>query len=109
MARYVGNDQYEMMKRLKALGALATILLAACATVPVQGEAVECNACRTMWIQLCPSSGAPGLYRLNHQEKSKPCVDCQKSAMAYFQTGKTPAKCLGCGGTLTVRPVNVTP
>jgi ribosomal protein S27E len=46
---------------------------------------------------------------LNHQEKSKPCVDCQKSAMAYFQTGKTPAKCLGCGGTLTVRPVNVTP
>ena len=109
MARYIGNDQYEMMKRLKALGALATILLAACATVPVQGEAVECSACRTMWIQLCPSSGAPGLYRLNHQEKSKPCVDCQKSAMAYFQAGKTPGKCPECGGTLTVRPVNVTP
>ncbi len=98
-----------MMRRLKVFGALLTMFLAACATVPVQGEAVECNVCRTMWIQLSPSSGAPGLYRLNHQEKAKPCTSCEKLAMAYFQTGKTAGKCPECGGTLTVRPVNVTP
>ena len=109
MVQCAMRRQDDAMKSIKVFCAVLTVFLAACATVPVQGEAVECNACRTMWIQLCPSSGAPGLYRLNHQEKSKPCVDCQKSAMAYFQTGKSPGRCPGCGGTLTVRPVNVTP
>jgi hypothetical protein len=98
-----------MMKRLKVFGALLTIFLAACATVPVQGEALECNACQTMWIRLYPSSRAPGVYSLIHGEKSRPCGNCQKLAMACFQTGKSPQKCPECGGVFTVRPVNVTP
>ena len=97
------------MKLLKAAGVVWVVLLASCATVPVQGEALECNACRTMWIRLYPSSGAPGIYRLIHGEKSRPCESCQKVAMDCFQTGKSPQKCSECGGVLTLRPVNVTP
>lgn len=97
------------MKVLKAAGVMWVLLLASCATVPVQGEALECNACRTMWIRLYPSSGAPGVYRLIHGEKTRPCGSCQKLAMACFQNGKSPEKCPECDGVFTVRPVNVTP
>jgi len=97
------------MKLLKAAGVVWVVLLASCATVPVQDEALECDACQTMWIRLYPSSGAPGVYRLIHGEKTKPCENCQQLAMACFQTGKAPKKCPECGGVFTMRPVNVTP
>ena len=84
------------------------VLLAACATVPVDGDAVECDACRTIWIRLYPSSGGPGIYRLNHEEKRQPCADCEKMAMRYFESGELPPRCPQCGGNLAVRPVNVT-
>lgn len=97
------------MKLLTVAGVVWVVLLASCATVPVQGEALECSACRTIWIRLYPSSGAPGVYRLIHGEKTRPCENCQQLAMACFQTGKAPKKCLDCGGVFTLRPVNVTP
>ena len=96
------------MKACKALGVVMIVLLAACATVPVEGDAVECDACKTIWIRLYPSSGAPGIYRLNHDKKRKPCANCQKLAARYFETGGVPERCPRCGGNLVVRPVNVT-
>jgi DNA-directed RNA polymerase subunit RPC12/RpoP len=109
MAWRPDNGHLEAMKGLKAVSVVFLILLASCATIPVQGEAVECDACRTIWIRLFPSSGAPGIYRLNHEEKHRPCANCGKLAMRYFQTGEIPARCPQCDGRLTVRPVNVTP
>ena len=109
MARRPFRTDDKTMKVCKALGALMIVLLASCATIPVQGEAVECDACRTIWIRLFPSSGAAGIYRLNHEEKHRPCANCEKLAMRYFQTGEIPARCPQCDGQLTVRPVNVTP
>lgn len=96
------------MKVCKALGAVLIVLLAACATVPVEGDAVECDACKTIWVRLYPSSGAPGIYRLNHDEKRKPCASCQKSAVLYFETGGVPERCPRCSGKLALRPVSVT-
>ena len=97
------------MNGLRTLGVVLVVVLAACTTVPIMGEAVECNACRTIWIRLYPSSGAPGVYRLNHEENRRPCENCAKLAMRYFETGEIPARCPQCGGQVTVRPVNVTP
>jgi uncharacterized paraquat-inducible protein A len=96
------------MKAGQVLGALLILFLASCATVPIDGEAVECDVCRTIWIRLYPSSGGPGIYRLNHEEKRKPCANCQTLAMRYFETGEMPERCPQCGGNLAVRPVNVT-
>lgn len=96
------------MKACKAFGAVLVVLLTSCATVPVEGDAVECDACRTIWVRLYPSSGAQGIYRLNHDEKRKPCANCQKLAMRYFETGEIPQGCPQCGGNIAVRPVNVT-
>ena len=99
----------ETMKRTKIFCAVAAVMLAACATVPPQGDAVECDACRTIWIRLFPSSGAAGIYRLNHEEKRKPCRNCGRLAERYFETGEIPPRCPRCGGNLTLRPVSVTP
>jgi hypothetical protein len=108
MAWRPGNGHPEAMKGLKAVGAVFLVLLASCTSIPVQGEAVECDACRTIWIRLFPSSGAAGIYRLNHEEKRRPCANCTKLAMRYFETGEIPERCPQCGGNLAVRPVNVT-
>jgi uncharacterized paraquat-inducible protein A len=108
MARVHAHANGGDMKACKALGAVMIVLLAACATVPVEGEAVECDACKTIWVRLYPSSGAPGIYRLNHDEKRKPCANCQKLAARYFETGEIPERCLRCSGKLVVRPVSVT-
>lgn len=89
--------------------ACAALLLPACSTLqPLEGDAVECDVCETIWIRLFPSSGAPGVYRLNHEEKRKPCRTCRTLAMNYFQTGEIPNRCPDCGGNLTLRPVSVT-
>ncbi len=109
MAWRSGDGHAGAMKGLKAVGAVFLVLLASCKTIPVHGEAVECDACRTIWLRLFPSSGAPGIYRLNHEEKRRPCANCGKLAMRYFETAGIPARCPQCGGQLTVRPVNVTP
>ncbi len=96
------------MKIMMTWGAVLAVLLAACATVPIDGEAVECDVCQTIWIRLFESSGAPGIYRLNHEEKRRPCANCGKLAMRYFETGELPRRCPQCGGNLAPRPVNVT-
>lgn len=96
------------VKRFRAWCTVLAVLLAACATVPVDGDAVECDVCRTIWIRLYPSSGAPGIYRLNHVEKRRPCANCTQLALRYFETGRIPERCPQCGGHLAVRPVNVT-
>jgi hypothetical protein len=89
--------------------ACAVLLLTACSTLqPLDGDAVECDVCETVWIRLFPSSGAPGVYRLNHAEKRKPCRTCRALALNYFQTGEIPQRCPECGGNLTLRPVSVT-
>jgi NAD-dependent SIR2 family protein deacetylase len=96
------------MKRLNAVGALLIAFLAACATFPADGDAVECDTCRAIWIRLYPSSGGAGIYRLKHEEKREACPDCEKLAARYFQTGKLPPRCPHCGGNFIVRPVSVT-
>jgi hypothetical protein len=97
----------DAMKSGKTWLAVLAVLLAACATVPIEGEAVECDACQTIWIRLFEASGSPGIYRLNHDENHRPCAHCAKLAMRYFETGELPPRCPQCGGNLTVRPVNV--
>lgn len=104
-----GNRDGDAMKRIQAFCAIAAILFAACATVPPQGDAVECDACRTIWIRLFPSSGAAGIYRLNHDEKHRPCRNCERLAARYFESGEIPQRCPRCGGVLALRPVRVTP
>ena len=97
--------------RRSAWAAVCALLpLTACSTLqPPDGDAVECDACDTIWIRLFPSSGAPGVYRLNHGEKRKPCGSCGKLALGYCETGQIPKRCPDCGGNLTLRPVDVTP
>lgn len=92
----------------KTLGAAMVVLLAACATVPVEGDAVNCDACRTMWIRLYSSSGAPGIYRLNHDEKHPPCLRCQGLAVRHFEGSGLAPRCARCGGNLALLPVRVT-
>lgn len=87
--------------------ALISGALVGCASVPVDGDAVECGACDTLWIRLFESSGAPGLYRLNHDERHEPCTACRARAMEYFETGRLPDDCPVCHGRLGVRPVAV--
>ena len=108
MARVRAHAHGGDMKACKGRGAVLVVLLTACATIPVEGDAVECDACKTIWVRLFPSSGGPGIYRLNHDEKRKPCASCQKLAMRYFESGGIPQRCPRCGGNLAVRPVNVT-
>lgn len=86
----------------------AALLLGACSTLqPPDGEAVQCGACDTIWIRLFETSGAPGVYRLNHEIRRRPCRTCQALAANYFQSGEIPKRCADCGGNLTLRPVNV--
>jgi hypothetical protein len=96
--------------RRSAWAAMATVfLLTACSTLqPLDGDAVACDVCDTIWIRLFESSGAQGVYRLNHEVKSKPCRTCQALAMNYFKSGQIPKRCPDCGGNLTLRPVTVT-
>ncbi len=97
------------IRRSAWVAAFAVLLLAACSTLqPLEGDAVQCDVCDTIWIRLFESSGAPGVYRLNHEVKRKPCRTCQALAMNYFQSGEIPKRCADCGGNLTLRPVNVT-
>ena len=98
----------EVMKSAKTLGAaLAALLLASCATVPPDGIAVECRACRAMWIRLLPSTEAPGIYRLKQCPKSRICPNCSSLAARYFETGQMVPRCPRCRGILVSRAVNV--
>ena len=107
MVRRPGARHGEAMKGLRTWSAVLVLLLASCATVPVDGDAVDCDVCEMMWIRLLPASGAPGLYRLNHDTKRPVCSSCRELAMEYFETGRLPACCPRCRGTLTLRPVNI--
>lgn len=98
-----------VMKSGKACAAMIALCLAGCVTIASQGEAVECEVCRTLWIKLYPESGSPGIYRLNHRVKQKPCAQCEAYASRYFETGDIPERCAGCGGRFALRPVEVTP
>ena len=98
----------EVMKSGKAFGAaLVALFLASCMTVPPDGVAVECRACRAMWIRLFPPTEAPGIYRLKHCPKSRICPNCSNLAAKYFETGEMAPRCPSCRGDLVPRPVNV--
>jgi len=100
----------KIVRRSAWVAVAAALLLAACTTLePRHGDAVSCDVCDTIWIRLFDSSGAPGVYRLKHEEKRRPCRTCQALAMNYFQTGKLPKHCPECGGNLMLRPVVLTP
>jgi hypothetical protein len=87
----------------------SALLLGACSTMePLHGDAVVCDVCDTIWIRLFETSGAPGVYRLNHEAKRRPCRTCEALAMNYFSTGEIPKRCPECGGQLALRPVTVT-
>lgn len=96
----------DAVKCFKALS-LVFILLAGCASVPADGEAVECDVCRALWIRLYPANGPEGVYRLNHDRSRELCAGCESSAVRSFQTGEIPVSCRQCGGRLTARPVNI--
>ena len=110
MVRRRQPDHDEGMKRIKAVGLALTLLLAACATVPdnTDGEALDCSACRAIWIRLLPSSGAPGVYRAKHCPKQRLCPECTRIVARYFRGGELPARCHACGGDLVWHPVSVT-
>jgi hypothetical protein len=99
----------KILLRTALLALSALVLLAACATVPSDGEAVQCEACDALWIRLRPASGAPGIYRASHAKRWQACPWCEALAIAYLQGGRRPERCVECGGELSVRPVNVTP
>lgn len=108
MARRNGRTDGEIMKTGKAFGAaLAALLLASCVTVPPDGDAVECRACRAMWIRLLPPTEAPGIYRLKHCPRSRICPRCSSLAAKYFETGEMAPRCPSCRGVLVARPVSV--
>ena len=110
MARGAPRRHGELMKSLKAWCAASAVLLAACCTVPApDGEAVECDACETLWIHMFPPVEPPGLYRLNHAKQWRACSACEGYAERYFRSGKIPAFCPRCRGRLAVRPVTFEP
>ena len=84
------------------------VLLAACVTIPADGEAVQCAACDALWIRLLPVSGAPGIYRANHAKRWQACAACEEFSLAYFAGGRLPERCLECGGKLSAQGVEVT-
>ena len=93
----------------KAIGLLvALIVLVSCATLPADGDAVECDACKAMWIYLSSATPAPGLYRLESDGSKQPiCKRCQEMAVRYFEQGSPPQRCADCGGRLRARGVDI--
>jgi hypothetical protein len=86
----------------------AAIFLGGCAAVPVDGDAVECNRCQTMWIRLYAKTSAPGLYRLDEREgEASPCSRCEQLSLQFFESGALRRRCADCGGTLEPRTVNI--
>ena len=89
--------------------ACAVLLLTACSTLrPLDGDAVECDACQAMWIYLSSGTPVPGLYRLNgNGDKRATCARCQKIAVGYFESGGLLQQCPDCGGRLRARGVDI--
>jgi hypothetical protein len=86
----------------------AAFALVSCATLPADGDAVECDACQAMWIYLSSSTPAPGLYRLNGNGDKRPtCARCQGIAVGYFESGGLLERCPDCGGRLRARGVDI--
>ena len=82
-------------------------LLAGCRTVPVDGEAVECSRCETIWIRLYAGSPAPGIYRAAQREGRSPCSRCEQLSVQFFESGALRRTCRECAGQLRPRLVNV--
>jgi hypothetical protein len=87
---------------------MAAHILGGCAALPVDGDAVECNRCQTMWIRLYAKTTAPGLYRLDERGgAAAPCPRCEQFSVQFFESGVLPRLCPDCGGSLEPRTVNV--
>ncbi|MFM8657030.1 MAG: hypothetical protein ACKOD5_07860 [Chthoniobacterales bacterium] len=87
---------------------IAVIFLGGCAAVPVDGDAVECDRCQTMWIRLYAKTSAPGFYRLDEREgKASPCARCEQLSVQFFESGALLRRCADCGGMLEPRTVNI--
>jgi hypothetical protein len=87
---------------------MAALFLGGCAAVPVDGDAVECNKCQTMWIRLYAKTSVPGLYRLDEREgNASPCSRCEQLSVQFFESGALLRRCPDCGGMLGARTVNI--
>lgn len=89
---------------------LASVWSAGCATVPrsSDGIALECDACRTMWVRIDRPGDLTGNYRIEHERGRKLCPECEKIGLRFVRTGKAPATCAACGGTLVSGVVELT-
>lgn len=89
---------------------LACVWGVGCATVAPEsdGIALECNACRTMWIRIYQPGPITGDYRIEHERGRKVCPACEKIGLHFVRTGEAPAGCEVCGGTLVDGVVELT-
>jgi len=86
----------------------AAMFVCGCAAVPVDGDAVECDRCQTMWIRLYAKTAAPGFYRLVEREsKMSPCARCEHLSVQFFESGALLRRCPDCRGILEPRTVNI--
>jgi hypothetical protein len=88
---------------------LAGLWCVGCATVPREsdGIALECDVCRTMWVRIDQPGPITGDYRIEHERGRKVCPACEKIGLQFVRTGKAPAKCGVCGGTLVTGVVEL--
>lgn len=89
---------------------LVGLWAAGCVTVPPgsDGIALECDACRTMWIRIDRPGDLAGDYRIEHEPGRKVCATCDRIGQRFLRTGQAPARCEVCGGTLTTGVVELT-
>ncbi|MEY3481787.1 MAG: hypothetical protein RIQ71_2562 [Verrucomicrobiota bacterium] len=79
-----------------------------CASIPRDGDAVECSRCEAMWIRLFAGSPAPGFYRAAERESNgSPCSRCEQLSANFFESGVLLRRCPECGGRLLPRTVSV--
>jgi len=93
------------------VGSFLLVLAAGCATIPpagIDGVAVECTACDTVWIRLDRPRELAGIYRIQHDATREVCPDCEKLARQFLRTGQAPAQCSSCGGMLIPGEVQLT-
>lgn len=92
------------MRTLRIL-ALAALTLTGCLALKPDGRAIECSACEAIWLKLEPEAGFPGVYRVIHGSRRKPCRTCERRATAFLDGAPALTHCPDCGGELAYRPV----
>ena len=72
----------------------------------MKNAGVTCDKCQATWV-LKP--GGPSGMRLTafSHRKGSTCTSCDRAAQRFFKTGKLPATCKHCGGTMTESCANL--